>query len=1053
MTAACPPDHDLDRLLSDGLSADEESALEAHVSRCAACQSRLDRLTSGLRPLPAGVLENLGREPGEYMASGPGPAAPPASGPRFTPLGLHAEGGLGRVHRARDEQLHRTVALKEIRPERADDPRVRRRFLNEAEITGQLEHPGIVPIYALEHDAAGRPAYAMRFIHGRPLTDAIRAHHRRPTPLGLRELLQRFISVCQTMAYAHAHGVIHRDLKPDNILLGEFSETLVVDWGLAKRLGPGGDAFVVGPVDRSSDAADPPGEPSETILTPSPIEGPDGGAGPLTVAGTVMGTPAYMAPEQARGEPLTPAADVYSLGAVLFSILTGKVPYRGTSAMEILRRVAAGEPPTAAGAPRALNAIYFKAMARDPQARYATAADLAQDVGRWLADEPVGAHPEPWPARAGRWARRHRSLVASLGVAAGLLVVTGAGVAWWQSRLAQERLVERTRNGEQVEALLDRCEAALAADDAAGARLAVGDAEKRAENPGAEHLRGRLARCRTGADLLAELDRIDELRWTTEDGKFQGSGRAVREWPAAFARIGVEPGRLPPAEAARAVADSPVRDRLLAALDLWLVLAPPGDRAGLTSLLKAADPDPFRDAVRDAVRQSDRVALAALAARGDALTQPARFAAALGSIPELPTDRRLAILARAAQDRPRAFAVLMTAGTQYPGGTARTAPDRLSWYRSAVTVRPNSSAAHHNLGNALLDRGDPDAAAAAFRAALTIDPKLTNTHVNLGLALKAKGNVEGAIGAYQAALALDPDDKAAHINFGLALHDRGEFDKAEVEHRAALRTAPNSINALNNLGLTLIQLGKLDEAVTQIRRAIAIDSKQTPPHVNLGEALKRKGDLDGAAVAYREATRLFPNEPGFKQRLAEVERWLKLMPRLDDVAADRVAPATAKEAIEFSDLCRQPFLKRYAAASRLYAWACDRDPNLNKAEATSARYAAARCAALAGCGQGADAPIEAAARTALRRQALGWLTANQAILKRRLITGNAGDLKSVVEHLTACLSEKDLAGVRPGATRDGWSADETAAWDAYWSDVRTLLARANEARPSPPPGR
>jgi serine/threonine protein kinase len=165
------------------------------------------------------------------------PGAPGlASGERFTILRLHAQGGMGQVSLARDEKLKRPVALKEIRPDRRDNASLRQRFLTEAEITGQLEHPGIVPIYDLDQDADGQVRYAMRFVQGRTLQDAIRDYHGKPTPLGFRELLQRFVSVCQTMAYAHSQGVIHRDLKPANVLLGDYGETLVVDWGLAKRL-------------------------------------------------------------------------------------------------------------------------------------------------------------------------------------------------------------------------------------------------------------------------------------------------------------------------------------------------------------------------------------------------------------------------------------------------------------------------------------------------------------------------------------------------------------------------------------------------------------------------------------------------------------------------------------------------------------------------------------------------------------------------------------------------------------------------------------------------
>jgi serine/threonine protein kinase len=354
------------------------------------------------------------------------PVEPPATvRPRFSVLHQHAEGGLGRVHLARDKQLHRTVALKEIRPERADDPHVRARFLAEAEITGQLEHPGIVPIYALEHDEAGRPVYAMRFIQGRTLGEAIRAYHERPTPLGLRELLQRFIAVCQTIAYAHSKRVLHRDLKPQNVMLGDYGETLVVDWGLAKRFGgeemprPGtavpsvedtsrGDAQTVaytsGPEDRrSADRTDE-----------------------MTREGAVLGTPAYMPPEQAGGQSVGPAADIYSLGAILYEILTGQAPYRGRTAEDVLRQVLVGPPPPLAGrTPRPLAAICSKALARQPVGRYTTAAELARDVERWLADEAVTAYREPFLARLGRWTRRNRTIVAT---AVALLLATTIAV-------------------------------------------------------------------------------------------------------------------------------------------------------------------------------------------------------------------------------------------------------------------------------------------------------------------------------------------------------------------------------------------------------------------------------------------------------------------------------------------------------------------------------------------------------------------------------------------------------------------------------------------------
>jgi WD40 repeat protein/tetratricopeptide (TPR) repeat protein/tRNA A-37 threonylcarbamoyl transferase component Bud32 len=329
---------------------------------------------------------------------GPTPAAERAGKGRFTVLRPHARGGLGQVSLARDEDLNREVALKEIRPEHYDNPAARERFVNEAAITGQLEHPGVVPVYALGRDADGRPYYAMRFVHGRTLAQAIADYHAGQdratragsTNLAFRELLRRFVDTCQAMAYAHSKEIIHRDLKPANIMLGKYGETLILDWGLAKRVGTRDVALCAG-----SDA---------------------GSVSSLTQAGQVLGTPAYMSPEQAAGQAgrVGPATDIYALGSILYEMLTGRPPYRGTAG-EVLARLRQGPPPPAQlrpGVPRALEAVCLKAMARSPAQRYPSAAELAQEIERWLADEPVTAYRESAAARLARWTRRHKVVVA-----------------------------------------------------------------------------------------------------------------------------------------------------------------------------------------------------------------------------------------------------------------------------------------------------------------------------------------------------------------------------------------------------------------------------------------------------------------------------------------------------------------------------------------------------------------------------------------------------------------------------------------------------------------
>src|SRR5688572_20204050 len=250
---------------------------------------------------------------------------------RFQVIRPHAKGGLGQVSVAEDKELHREVALKEIQPAYAGDMHSRSRFMLEAEITGGLEHPGIVPVYGLGHYEDGRPFYAMRFIRGDSLKEAVdrffkQAKGRSPgdTALELRNLVGRLIDVCNAMEYAHSRGVLHRDLKPGNIMLGKYGETLVVDWGLAKTL----------------DQQETVRISEEGSLRPVSIS-----SSAPTVFGTAVGTPQFMSPEQASGrmQLLGPYSDVYSLGATLYSVLTGKSPFDDRDIGTVLQRVQRGD--------------------------------------------------------------------------------------------------------------------------------------------------------------------------------------------------------------------------------------------------------------------------------------------------------------------------------------------------------------------------------------------------------------------------------------------------------------------------------------------------------------------------------------------------------------------------------------------------------------------------------------------------------------------------------------------------------------------------------------
>jgi serine/threonine-protein kinase len=345
-------------------------------------------------------------------------------GERFQLIRPYAKGGIGQVWVARDCELQRNVALKEIQPRFAEREDHRARFVLEAEVTGNLEHPGIVPVYSLGRSADGRPYYAMRFIQGESLSVAIRKFHegrraadaeiatQRPQwGVEFRQLLGRFLDVCDAMDYAHSRGVLHRDLKPANIMLGKYGETLVVDWGLAK---------VMGKDDVIPAAAEADFEPSIAGFSVTT----SGDAQP----GTTIGTPRYMSPEQARGEldNLGYTSDVYSLGATLYELLTGQVAFRGRAVEEVFGRVVRGEfvPPREVdhSIPPALEAVCKKAMAREPHERYLSVRELARDVESWLGDEPVTAYRERTVERFGRFLRRNSSWTTAL--VAGVIVAT-----------------------------------------------------------------------------------------------------------------------------------------------------------------------------------------------------------------------------------------------------------------------------------------------------------------------------------------------------------------------------------------------------------------------------------------------------------------------------------------------------------------------------------------------------------------------------------------------------------------------------------------------------
>jgi serine/threonine-protein kinase len=790
---------------------------DAHASLAAVAGPEVRRALDTIDD--ADVERSLANLPGEPHASDlPTVDALPAAG-RYRVLRPHAQGGLGEVFVALDTELHRNIALKQLQQRHADDPNSRGRFVLEAEVTGGLEHPGIVPVYGKGHYPDGRPFYAMRLIKGESLKDALTRFHQAPDFQGaeFRQLLRRFLDVCNAVAYAHSRGVLHRDVKPANIMLGAYGETLVVDWGLAK---------VVGRAHVSGNAAT-----EELTLQPASLAGHE-----ETGAGSAMGTPAFMSPEQAAGrlDDLSPASDVYSLGATLYAVLTGRAPFAGSGKGDVLQQVQRGEfpPPRQVqpAVPAALDAVCRKAMAVKVADRYPSPLALATEVERWLADEPVSAYPEALTVRLSRWGRQHQKLVTGAAV---LLVtaVLAMEVGLWTLERERTRTAAARAHAEEHFQL---------AKDAVDRYLNTVTEDQRLKEKDFFALRQKL--------LETAVPFYERLAAAKAGDPEQEAARGEAYYRLAFVRdqLGEREAALADFERMRAVFA-----QLAAAL--------PGVPEYRQEL--ATSHNNLGVVLADLGRRSE-----AEAAYRRALALQAQLAADFPGVPlyrqELARSHKnlgallkdLGKRSEAEAEYGRALALGKQLAADFPG---------------VPEYRQNLAGSHNNLGILLADLGKRSEAEAEFRQALALKAQLAaafpgmpeyrhdlaRSHNNLGALLKDLGKQSEAEAESRRALALQEQLAAAfpsvpayavdlgggYGNYGNLLRERGEaaasldwYAKACAALRPVLAQEPRLATArffLRNAhwgrALALDRLGRHAEATADWAQALALNDEKS----------------------------------------------------------------------------------------------------------------------------------------------------------------------------------------------------------------------------------
>ncbi len=992
-------------------------------------QSALTSLGLGADAIPRVHLRDVPdeREPLVRPRGDAMPLVPQAGFARYQLQGEIARGGMGAVLKGRDVDLGRDLAIKVLLEAHQGNPEVVRRFVEEAQIGGQLQHPGIVPVFELGTMPDRRPYFAMKLVKGRTLAallgeravaERARPPHPNPPPprgegfrdssplvgedtggghragngprggvgrespeprrnrvgrgspdpalrpteglhpvasaghgspdgagRGLDRIpaaelnvapdetsdkgqrtkdkgqppidglqpqfddLPRFLSifeqVCQTMAYAHARGVIHRDLKPSNIMVGSFGEVQVMDWGLAKVLPEGGVADEAG------------ARPArETVIMT--VRSGSAGSGSESQAGSVLGTPAYMPPEQARGEidRIDERADVFGLGAILCEILTGQPPFAAGTREEIRAQSARGdlgdalfrlgacgaEPelidlardclaPERGRRPRSAGQVSRRmtAFLTGLQERL-RAAELARAAEQARAEEAQAtAAAAEARARAERQARR-----LTAGLAAAVLVVVGllAGGSTYLARQRMARLAATTRVVTEAlaeaEQLRGQAQAAAGENQAKWFEAVV--AARRARDLLAEDEADQALRQHVN-DVLAALEReqaaaLKQAAEAERDRKLLGELEAIRgnrieyldpkqsdrEYAAAFRSFGIDLDRLDPEEAGKQIARRSAPVELASYVDDWamqrLNARDKKEEASWRRLLaaaRAADPDPWRVALREQMGGHGLDALRRLAANErelDAQSPPSLFLLAVGLRSR--GDRGLAerMLRRAWRIKPDDFWVNYLLGEVHFRGTSSDAQaEAVRYFSAAVVIRPRSAFAHNGLGASLGVQGKVEEAVAEYREAIRLKSDHAIARNNLGGYLAKQGKLEEAVREYREVIRLKPEHAGAHNNLGTVLLDQGKLKEAMAEFREALRLNPNNAAAHSNLGIALRRQGKLEEAMAEVRVALRLNPADADAHNNLGAFLSGEGKLDEAITEGREALRLRPGFP------------------------------------------------------------------------------------------------------------------------------------------------------------------------------------------------
>ena len=975
---------------------------------------------------------------------------------RYQLQGEIARGGVGVVYKARDVDLGRDVALKLLHDRFRDHSEILQRFIEEAQVGGQLQHPGIVPVYEIGLCEDGRPFIAMKLIKGGTLAELL--ERRSDSKTELHRILTMFSQVCQTVAYAHSRRVVHRDIKPSNIMVGAFGEVQIVDWGFAKVLRAGG----IDDEERSVKAH------LDSLIETSRSKD----VGSESQVGSAIGTPAYMPPEQARGdvEDMDARSDVFALGAMLCEILTGAPPYVKGEGREVLLVQAAQCQLDDANArlqhcghDSALVQLAQQCLSPRSAARPRDAAAVAAGIDDYLA----GVDDRVRRAEVAAASARVRSrFIAALAASVLLTAVVAAGgwVYLKSDRAARRRADERryAAQVQQVERLRATAESSAAsppglwdkvlyhARQAATLAAELPDAE-----PGATTVAAWIDDLEQRRDLAAEhqrerqlLDDLIEMR-IPRDQDVRGDRWAAQRleildegYARVFRNHGVDVEAAPPAEVAsrlRGGADV----ELAAALDHWAMVRRTRSRsrsAGVTELTAAAEGglqdwrhlqrvaraldanDNWRNDLRDYLASPAPDPMTAQALRESAVLSelPAVSAVLLASTLAAIGDHTgvTDVLKAAQRLHPRDFDLAFHLGLQLE----RTQPPRWAeaarYYTAAFTLRPGLAVLALRLAFVTAKLGEREEAIAWYKRAIEINPELADAYPHLGAALVAAGKPDEALRYAQRGIRIAPEHHLTRWGMGNVLAQRGETDRAINELRYAIRIQPKFVRGHVELGGLLHDKGAADDAVQVLVQATELDAGNVDAQMLLSTVVERvliRGDMETAAS--RGAT----------------ERPRRRTGRTAPAPASDAGGQTSADSARLQDrdngryrprprrLADRAFrVEAFAAAARLYS-AATRAEGADPTVLLRSAVAGAR----AGCGEGIDA-VRTSSRDRQR-----FLRHAREQLESELCTSPPPNVAT----LLSWQNDPGLECVRNENALEMLPAADAAGWRLLWSTI------------------